>query len=305
MTRTEEEELAARVDALAHEHEGDEFVAAVRRLAAELGPDQQDVLRQILLERAADEEDFQQAVRRRAAEKGWIRRTYSRLESAWRDVGADAIVSALEAGPDGEAALVRETDRLRREAGKAALVLDELSRHSSPAVRGWVSGAARDLLGSGAARVLLGMSRDKDPRVRDRAIEELVEVSPEAARKVAPDLRRRLQSKDVNEAVTALWTLAALGDQASMPTLRRMAEGDDLLARAAEIAGMALAGRVDEIEVGLEAEDPDEIEWFAAAARLERSERARVALEECARHASAEEARRACRAELRKLGAAS
>ena len=40
------------------------------------------LLQEVLLERAADEEDFQQAVRRRFAEKGWTRRTLARLEGA-------------------------------------------------------------------------------------------------------------------------------------------------------------------------------------------------------------------------------
>jgi hypothetical protein len=308
VTRTSEE-IGARVDALAHEHQGEEFVAAVRRLADDLGPDEQEMLQQILLERAADEEDFQKAVRRRFAEKGWIRRTYARLESGWRDDRADVIAAALEAGPDGEAALAREMERLRRQPGKAALVLDELSRHPDIAVRDWVPRAARELLGPGAQRLLLGMTRDKDPDVRDGAVEELLALGPDAAGKVIPQLRRQLRSRDIHEPVFAMWALAELKDRRSLPAIKRIAEADDLEypfhARSARIVCMVLEGRRDEIRAGLEAEDPDDVQWFAAAARIEGSEDALAALEECARNGSREHARRVCRDELRKLEATS
>jgi hypothetical protein len=63
------EEIGVRVDALAQAHTGDEFVAATVRLAAELDVDDRAVLQQVLLERAADEEDFQQALRQRVARR--------------------------------------------------------------------------------------------------------------------------------------------------------------------------------------------------------------------------------------------
>jgi hypothetical protein len=77
------EEIGVRVDALAQAHTGDGFVAATERLAAELDVDDRAVLQQVLLERAADQEDFQQALRQRVAETGWIRRTFGKLERLW------------------------------------------------------------------------------------------------------------------------------------------------------------------------------------------------------------------------------
>ena len=74
------DEIGARVDALALAHEGDDFVTAVRDLADELDDEGKAALQQVLLERAADEEDFQKAVRQRFAEKGWTRRTLAKLE---------------------------------------------------------------------------------------------------------------------------------------------------------------------------------------------------------------------------------
>ena len=302
---TSPEEIEARVDALAHEHQGQEFVAAVRRLAEELGPEGQPLLQQILLERAADEEDFQKAARRRFAEKGWMRRTYARLESSWRDDRADEIAAVLEGGPEGEAELQAETERLRRDRGRAALVLDELSRHPTVDVRLWVPRAAREILADGAERLLLGMTRDKDQDVRAAAVEELLALGPASAQKVVPDLRRRLHSKDMYEPVFAMWALAELKDRRSLPAIRRIADASGLEypfhARSAEIVCMALEERRDEIRAGLKAEDVQEVQWFAAAARIEGSEEALAALEDCAWNGSREHARQACRSELRKL----
>ena len=89
------DEIGARVDALALAHEGDDFVTAVRDLADELDDEGKAALQQVLLERAADEEDFQQAVRQRFAEKGWTRRTLAKLERRWRDDRSDTIAAAL------------------------------------------------------------------------------------------------------------------------------------------------------------------------------------------------------------------
>ncbi|HEU4449780.1 MAG TPA: hypothetical protein VFR63_07350 [Gaiellaceae bacterium] len=304
---TAPEEIGARVDALAQAHRGHEFVAAVQSLAAELGPEAQPLLRQILLERAADEDDFQRAVRRRFAEKGWLQRTYARLEHASRDERVERILAALEAGPAGKEALARDVELLRRERGKAALVLDELSRHADPAARGWVADVARETLGPGAGRVLLGLTRDRDAGVRERAVGHLLALDPEAARKAVPDLRRRLHSADADERVAAMWALAELGDRGSLPTLRRLADrqepGGPPDAHAAAIACLALEGRADDVVAGLRAADPADVHWFAAAARIVGSEESLAALEACARDGSREDVRRAGERELEKARA--
>ena len=74
-----------RVDALAQEHQGEEFVTAVERLAEELGPEGRPLLQEILLERAAEEESFQRGLRRRFEARGWTSRTLARFEGLWRD----------------------------------------------------------------------------------------------------------------------------------------------------------------------------------------------------------------------------
>ena len=63
------------------------------------------LLQEVLLERAAEEEGFQQAVRQRAAAKGWTRRMLDRLDSARRDEQAERVATAVQEGAEGEEAL--------------------------------------------------------------------------------------------------------------------------------------------------------------------------------------------------------
>ena len=299
------EEIGARVDALAHEHGGDEFVDAVRRLADELGPDGQPILQEILLERAADEEDFQRAVRRRFAEKGWIRRTYARLESGWRDDRADEIAAALEAGPDGEARVEREAERLRADRGRAALVLDELSRHANARVRDWVPGAAAAILEEGGVRLILSMTRDRDDDVRRAATDALLALDPGAARAIAPDLRRRLHSADARERIAAAWALAELDDRRSLAPLAEwtQAAATPEERSAAHAATLVLERDEGAVIAGLSSGDPSVAPAFARAARLLGTPATLGALERCAGSAADEALRATCRAELERAGA--
>jgi HEAT repeats len=303
--RSAGEDIEARVDALAHAHQGDEFVAAVGRLAEELGPDAQPVLQQVLLERAAEEEDFQRGVRRRYAEKGWMRRTLARLERAWGADRADDVVAALEAGADGEQALAVETERLRRERGKTALVLDELSRHKNPRVRAWVPRAAAEILGAGGVRLILSLGRDRDPAVREAALNALLAVDHEAARALAPDLRRRLHSSDERERLAAMWGLAELGDERSLGVVEERAEsapGAGERAAAGAVA-LVLAGDEAAIVAGLHRGAGEDGVALAAAARIVGTELALSALRDCADSAGDERVRSACASELEKAGA--
>jgi hypothetical protein len=221
-------ELGARVDALAHAHEGEAFVAAVERLAEEVGPEGQPVLQEVLLERAAEEEDLRQAVSRGYAEKGWWRRQLGRLERLQRDEQAERVGAALQAGPGGEEALGLELDVLRADRGRAAVVLDALSRHDDPAVRAWVPPTAAEILGDGADRLVLSLTRDREPTVRTAAVWALVGLGPESARLVLPDLRRRLHSDDAEERISAVQALAGAGDQKALPLIEQLAETAEL-----------------------------------------------------------------------------
>jgi hypothetical protein len=236
------EEIGARVDALAQAHTGDDFVAATERLAAELDADDRAVLQQVLLERAADEEDFQQALRQRIAEKGWFRRTFGKLERLWSDDRAAAIAEAIEAGPDGEVSLARATEELRRDRGSAAIVLDELSRHRSGRVRAWVAGTAVGILDDGARRLVLSLTRDRDRSVRDAAVSALLGLGPEAAKPIAPDLRRRLYADEAPERIAAMDALARIGDRTALPVIRERVEAAELPEErdAARVAALVL-----------------------------------------------------------------
>ncbi len=244
MTATKQE-MGARVDALAQAHTGDEFVSAAKRMAAELDADDRALLEQVLLERAADEADFQEALRRRAAERGWIRRTFARVERLWSDDRADALADAIEAGPDGEVALAHETEALRRDRGRAAVVLDELSRHKSVRVRAWVPGAAVAILDDGARRLVLSLTRDRERSVRDAAVGALVELGADAAKPIVPDLRRRLHAEDVSERIASMTALARLGDRSALPVIRERAETATLPEErdAAQAAALTLESR--------------------------------------------------------------
>ena len=299
-----EEDIGMRVDALAHEHRGDEFAEAVQRLAEELGPEGRPALQQALLERAADEQSFQRAVRRRVAERGWMRRTFARLERAWGADRAEDVAAALEAGRDGEPALAAELERLRRERGKAALVLDELSRHESPRVRAWVPGAAADVLGAGGVRLVLSLARDRAGAVRDAALSALLELDREAARVLVPDQRRRLHSADERERVAAVWALAELGDEIAVGVLRERAETAPTSGeRAACRAAVLVLARDEAAVVAALRDDPEnDAVASAAAARILGSERTLAALRERAESAPDATVRAACRAELAKAG---
>lgn len=210
------EEIGARVDALSQALEGNELIAAVERLADGMSSDERLALQEVLLERAAGEDDLQHAVRRRFAEKGWTRRTLARLEGLWQDDRADAIAAAIQAGPDGETALERELELLREDSGRAAVVLDALSRHADSRVRAWVPAGAAEILGEGGTRLILSLTRDRVAEVRDAAVSALVSLGPEASRLALPGLKRRLHSSSVAERIAAMKALAAAGDATAL-----------------------------------------------------------------------------------------
>lgn len=221
------QEIGARVDALAERLDGDQFVAEVERLATELSPDEKLALQEVLLERAADEEELQQAVRRRFAEKGWTRRTLARIERLWRDDRAEAIADAIQAAPDRETELGHELEALRQDRGRAALVLDELSRHGDARVRAWVPGTAADVLGDGGSRLILSLTRDREPEVRDAAVFALLALGSNASRLVLPDLRRRLHSGSAAERIAAMKALAEAGDGTALAVIDERAAAAD------------------------------------------------------------------------------
>ena len=145
--------------------------------------------------RASRRRGLQQAVRKRFAERGWTRRTLARIEGLWRDDRAEAIAAAIQAGPDGR-------DRAGARARGAAS--GPRSRGDRPGRalaarrregRAWVPVAAADVLGDGGSRLILSLTRDREPEVRDAAVAALLSLGSNASRLVLPDTARGLHSR--------------------------------------------------------------------------------------------------------------
>ena len=67
--------LEWRVDELAQLHSGQAFADAIKELAAGLNGDEEELLKEILIERAAT---FDQAVMERVDARGWFRRQWDK-----------------------------------------------------------------------------------------------------------------------------------------------------------------------------------------------------------------------------------
>ena len=68
-------DIARRLDELAEEYSGRDFVEAVQAYSATLGEASQEELKQIVLERAAN---FDQAVMERVDAGGWMKRQWDK-----------------------------------------------------------------------------------------------------------------------------------------------------------------------------------------------------------------------------------
>lgn len=77
-------QLEDRVNVLRERYDGEEFAAAVAELSEELGPEEQEDLREILLERSRQHTRQNAALDQRLAQGGWFRRTLGKLEESER-----------------------------------------------------------------------------------------------------------------------------------------------------------------------------------------------------------------------------
>ncbi|HEX5469110.1 MAG TPA: hypothetical protein VFW80_08685 [Gaiellaceae bacterium] len=77
-------ELEDRVNVLRERYDGEEFAAAVAEFSEELGPEEQEDLREILLQRSKQYARGNAAIDQRIAEGGWFRRTLGKLEESER-----------------------------------------------------------------------------------------------------------------------------------------------------------------------------------------------------------------------------
>jgi hypothetical protein len=77
-------DLEDRVNVLRERYDGEDFAAAVAEFSAELEPDEQEDLREILLERMKEHAERNPALDQRLEQGGWFRRTLGRIEESER-----------------------------------------------------------------------------------------------------------------------------------------------------------------------------------------------------------------------------
>ncbi len=73
------EDIESRVDELARQHSGRAFARAIKAYSEELDPHSREVLKDVLLERAAS---LDQAVMDRVDARGWFRRQWDKAASS-------------------------------------------------------------------------------------------------------------------------------------------------------------------------------------------------------------------------------
>ena len=77
-------DLEDRVNVLRERYDGEEFAAAIAEFSDELDPEEQEELREILLERMKEHAERNPALDQRLEQGGWLRRTFGKLEDAER-----------------------------------------------------------------------------------------------------------------------------------------------------------------------------------------------------------------------------
>jgi HEAT repeat protein len=112
-------------------------------------------------------------------------------------VDAVSVAAELEYGSGRAGEMAALIESLRMDRRQARIVLEDLSDHPSFSVRSWVPRAAKLVLQRDGVPLIKKLVRDRDPDVRDIAIEELLELDPAECRYLAPALRKRLKSRDV------------------------------------------------------------------------------------------------------------
>jgi hypothetical protein len=132
------------------------------------------------------------------------------------------------------------------------------------------------------------------------ALEELRDLDPEAAKRVVKTIRKKLLATDPKESAFAVWTLVQLGDRDSLDVIRRLSERAEspYLRRTAQIAALALEGRVDEILRRIRGHDHENMAALANAALLVGGPRGLETVKECAEDAPDPECRHYCQWQL-------
>ena len=192
-------------------------------------------------------------------------------------------------------------DRLKRDP-LAEQTLWELARRPGR-VHEWAPWLARSVLPmERAIPIIQHVAWSADEDAGDAAIQELLDLDPDAAEPLRPRLRERLRARGADwDPRFAIWKLAQLGDVASLPRIKEIAAefpGEHLTAQSARVAAMVLEADEAALVARLRAGGPEEMAFLATGARLLGSATAFDALEEVALTAEAWEDRVACASEL-------
>ena len=124
----------------------------------------------------------------------------------------------------------------------------------------------------------------------------LKEVDATAIARLAGRLRRRLQSSNPNEALAASWTLAQVGDAASVPLLEEYRDsfGDWQWERKAAHVVLLYMTDPDAVIRLVGSHDHERMLWLSYAAKLIGTPDAIRTLRECSTSAPDEECRAKC-----------
>ena len=183
-------------------------------------------------------------------------------------------------------------------------ILEELSRSSDLEVRGWVPGAAREVLGDRSVPLVMRMTNDRDADIRDLAIQSLEAIDPKLLDALTEHLRRRLASTDDDEVLSTAWRLAQRGDLASIAPIEVWGDRYESWMwqhKAASVILLVLTSP-DEVAGRIRDHDHDHMTWLSYAAIVVNTSESRGALTECSVSGPDEVCRRVCAYALTKYG---
>jgi HEAT repeat protein len=185
---------------------------------------------------------------------------------------------------------LRAATKILRGEPKVANVVRVLAADSNSRVRMTAAHLALEVLGAAEAAGLLHsmLATETNADVRDAAIESLTALPSFDQLAIAAELRSRLTaSVGQPELMFAIWTLARLRDQESLPLLRELSTNYQWPPgrRAAATAAALIAGEEDDLLGRLVTHDREWRVELSVAAGVMNSIRAKTDLENWARRA--------------------
>jgi len=171
-------------------------------------------------------------------------------------------------------------------------VVQDLSRSDDAEVRAWVVHALSELIvksavsSTAASALLIEIADgDRDSDLRDDAASALAEIDPDAARRLVPQLVKRLRSDDYFAPIAASWLLASLGANAhhnEVDAYATRAGEDRWQGRQARIVAALMRGDENWLATRIDEHDHDMMHALCRAARIMRRPALRPPLRNCA-----------------------